>query len=304
MFSWNYQDQVEDILWGTNEDIEDHIVPVPKEHERNSFSKYEKCSKKQKKEENNTTECSKIGTFESENNLFSRTMENNSDINKNQDLNDAGMDMDASWPELSNLSMTFCGNYNDRIDRDPFQTGLESKLPGASVLKSIGVGMAGYNQPSGLLLDKGSYLSKSYIHLIGNGMQLDAGPEFCGYGDEGNDGFMDYDWSNIEDLDDLDMLLRNNEMIEQANAFLASSTDVMSSTSQYITVPEFASCRDHQLDKGSAHRLTEHSSLNHSQKEKMADSILQTEEEQTTSYTCLSSESCGKHSPTSCKMSF
>ncbi|KAG0477131.1 hypothetical protein HPP92_013521 [Vanilla planifolia] len=271
MFNWNYQDQVTDTLWGEHKEIGDHIVPQP---EGNSFSKFGQCSKKQRNGDYNNSESSTLEPSEPKNEFLICNVENNCGVKIDQELKDSGMDMDA-WPDLPNLSMPFGGNFNVGNGRDSFETEL-SDLASCSVLKSVGGVMGGYNHSAGLLHDKGLPSAKTYILLAGNEMQLDSDPELFGHGEKGNDGFGDYDWANIEDLGDFDMFRNNdslfeNEMIQDASTFLASSTDVISRTSQSIPVPDLPLSREQAWDKSSSSdQIMEHleTKLNPLRKEK------------------------------------
>lgn len=268
MINWNDQDQVGDTLWGEHKEIEDHIVPQPKERDGNSFSKFERCSKKQRSEDDCNDISSIMETCGTKNNFLVCNVKNSSCSNTNQELNDASIDMDT-WPDLPNLSMTFGGGFNDGIVRDSVVTGLGNDLADASDLKSVGGFMEGYVHSCGLLHAKdSSSLSKTSILLSGNEMQLDGEPDLFGHDDIENDKFMDYDWANIEDFGDLDKMFRNNdsifgnEMIDNSDTFLTASTDLISCTSQSIPVPDIPISREQAREEGSSsHQLGEHSSV-------------------------------------------
>ncbi|KAH0454289.1 hypothetical protein IEQ34_016213 [Dendrobium chrysotoxum] len=262
---------VVDTLWGEHKEIEDHIVPQPRERDGNIFSKFERCSKKQRSEDDCNAISSAMETCGTKNNFLVCDVKNSSSSNTSQELNDASIDMD-SWPDLPNLpnlSMSFGGGFNDEINRDSVVTGLVSDLDNTSDLKSVGGFMEGYNHSSGLLHDKdSSSLSKTSILLNGNEMQLNGEPELFGHDDKENDKFMDYDWADIEDFGDLDKMFRNNdsifgnEMIDNTDTFLTASAELISCTSQSIPVPDIPIAREKAWEEGSSsHHLGEHSNV-------------------------------------------
>ncbi|XP_020672847.1 protein LNK2 isoform X1 [Dendrobium catenatum] len=277
MINWNDQDQVVDTLWGEHKEIEDHIVPQPKERDGNIFSKFERCSKKQRSEDDCNAISSAMETCGTKNNFLVCNVKTSSSSNTSQELNDASIDMD-SWPDLPNLSMSFGGGFNDEIVQDSVVTGLVSDLDNTSDLKSVGGFMEEYNHSSGLLHDKdSSSLSKTSILLNGNEMQLNGEPELFGHDEKENDKFMDYDWADIEDFGDLDKMFRSNdsifgnEMIDNTDTFLTASAELISCTSQSIPVPDIPIAREQAWEEGSSsHHLGEHSNVkvNPSQKGK------------------------------------
>ncbi|KAL0910995.1 hypothetical protein M5K25_019095 [Dendrobium thyrsiflorum] len=255
MINWNDQDQVVDTLWGEHKEIEDHIVPQPRERDGNIFSKFERCSNKRRSEDDCNAISSAMETCGTKNNFLVCNVKNSSSSNTSQELNDASIDMD-SWPDLPNLSMAFGGGFNDEIVRDSVVTGLVSDLDNTSDLKSVGGFMEGYNHSSGLLHDKdSSSLSKASILLNGNEMQLNGEPDLFGHDDKENDKFMDYDWADIEDFGDLDKMFRNNdsifgnEMIDNTDTFLTESAELISCTSQSIPMPADMENQTHRTKK-------------------------------------------------------
>lgn len=200
--------QVGYTLWGEHKEIEDHIVPQPKDCDGNSFSEFERCSNKQKSEEDCNALSSTMETCGTKNNFLICNLKESSCSNTIQGLNDASIDMDT-WPDLPNLSMAFGGGFNDGIVRDSVVTGLVSDRAETSDLKSVGAFMEGYNNSSVLLHGKDSTsFSKASILLSGNEMQLGGEPPLFEQDDKENDKFMDYDWANIEDFGDLDKMFR------------------------------------------------------------------------------------------------
>ncbi|XP_020598803.1 protein LNK2 isoform X2 [Phalaenopsis equestris] len=264
MINWNDPDQVGDAFWGEQKEIEDHIVPQPKEHDGNSFSKFERCSRNQRCEDD-------CGT---KNNFLVCNVKNGSSSNTNQEFNDASIDMD-SWPDLPNLGMAFGGCFNDEIAQDSVVTGLVTHLADTVDLKSMGGFMEEYKHSGGILRDKASpSLSRTSILLSSNEMQLDGEPDFFGNDENENDNFMDYDWA-IEDFGDLDKMFRNhdsifgNEMIANPDTFLNASAELISCTSQ--SIPDIPISREQDWEEGySSHHLGEHSNVevNHLKKGK------------------------------------
>lgn len=267
MINWNDRDQVGDTLWGEHKELEDHIVPQPKDCDGNNFSKLERCSKKQRNEEDCNAISSTMETCTTENNFLVYNVKNSSSSDTIQELNDASIDMDT-WPDLPNLSMAFGGDFNDGIVRDSVVTGLVSDLIETSDLKSVGAFMEGYNNSSGLLHGKDSTsCSKTSILLSSNEVQLGGEPDLFEQDDKENDKFMDYDWANIEDFGDLDKMFRNNDSIfgneiENTDTFLTASAELISCTSQSIPVPDIPMSSEQAWEEGSSsHHLGEHSNV-------------------------------------------
>lgn len=250
MVDWNDQDQAQDTLWNEHKEIDDHIVPQPKECNGNSFSKFGRYSKKQKQEVDCNTISSAIAT---KNDFLSCNVKYSSGLNINQELNYPSVEMDT-WPDLPNLSMTFDGGFNDVIVQNSVVTGFVSDVADATDMNSVG----GFFDSSSL--------SKTSILLSGNGMQLDGEPELFCHDDSESDKFLDYNWANIEDFSDLDKMFRNNdtlfgnEMIDSADTFLTSSADLISSTSQSIPVLDLPVSGEQAWEESSfSYQLGEHS---------------------------------------------
>ncbi|KAK8961783.1 hypothetical protein KSP40_PGU013945 [Platanthera guangdongensis] len=129
------------MLWSEHKVIEDHIVPQPKECYGNSFSKFGRCGKNQRHEDDFNAISSAV---ETKNARLSYNVKYSSGININQELNYSTINMDT-WPDLPNLSMTFVGGFNDG---DSGVTGLVSDVVDACDTPSLGRFMGGYSRSS------------------------------------------------------------------------------------------------------------------------------------------------------------
>lgn len=266
MVNWNDEDQ--GMLWSDFKVTEDHIVPQSKECNGNSFSKFGRCSKNRRHEGDSNIS----SAVETKNAQFSYNVKYSSGSNINQELNYSTINMDT-WPDLSNLSMTFDGGFDDG---DSAVTGLVSDVADASDTSSLGRFMGAYSHSSELFhVRDSSSISKTCIHLSDNEMQLNGESDLFGHDDKYNDNFMDYDWAKIEDFNDLDKMFRNNdslfgnEIIDSAYTFLTASADLVSSTSQSVSVPDIPNSGEQARKEISySYQLAEHSTakLNPSQK--------------------------------------
>ncbi|XP_020585929.1 uncharacterized protein LOC110028431 isoform X2 [Phalaenopsis equestris] len=206
MFNWNDQYQVGVPLWNKSKKNEDQILPLSM-NEGNSLLTFGGCRKTERDEARNT-EWSKSQTSGAKHDFLNCDMELRSD-NSCQDCNNSSLQMD-SWPDLPYLSSTLTGGS----DQDSVLTEFMNDFADASNLYP-GVGtMARYKKSNELFPNMDIVpLSKPCSLSTGDAMQVDGVPEPLGHADEGDDSFLDYDWADIEDLDDFDKMFKNNDSI-------------------------------------------------------------------------------------------
>ncbi|KAJ0980916.1 hypothetical protein J5N97_009171 [Dioscorea zingiberensis] len=276
MFEWN-EDRVGDTIWGEFTENEDHIVPYPKEGEEDTLLIYDDVSKKQKNEESTADIKSTEQTSEDKNDLPGCDMENSSSRNTNGEFSAPRLDLDA-WSDLPSISASLSKGYNDENNEGSLQTGLMDFSEASN-----------FNSVRAQLEDNHDLFNNEHD-------------------DREDDSFLDCDWANIGDFDDLDKIFRSNDSIfghdigSNADEFLSSSADVISGTAQSIPMPDIPMSRDlpSNLDCFPYH-FSENSDGIRKPEEKTSDFIVKTEE-QTVSPSNLTNDSSGIQSQSSDKL--
>ncbi|XP_039118010.1 protein LNK2-like [Dioscorea cayenensis subsp. rotundata] len=233
MFDWN-EDRVGDTIWGEFSESEDHIVPYPKEGEEDTLLICHDFGKKQKNEGSTTDIKSAQQTSEDKRDLPGCDFENSSSCNANKEFSAPRLDLD-SWPDLPSISAALSKGYNDENNESSLQAGLMD-FSEASNLNSVRVQLEGNHE------------------LFNNE-----------HDDREDDSFLDCDWANMGDFDDLDKIFRSNDSIfghdigSNADEFLSSSADVISGTAQSIPMPDIPMSRDQPSDQEFPYAFSEHS---------------------------------------------
>ncbi|KAM0948791.1 putative LNK family protein [Dioscorea sansibarensis] len=178
------------------------------------------------------------------------------------------LDLD-SWPDLPSISAALSKGYNDENNESSLQAGLMD-FPEASNLNSVRVQLEGNHE------------------LFNNE-----------HDDREDDSFLDCDWANIGDFDDLDKIFRSNDSIfgrdigSNADEFLSSSADVISGTAQSIPMPDIPMSRDQLSDQECfPYPFSERPDGIRKQEGKRSDVTVKTEE-QTVSPSSLTNHSSG-----------
>ncbi|XP_010931991.1 protein LNK2 isoform X1 [Elaeis guineensis] len=276
MFDWNDQDQVGDIIWGELSESEDHIVPYPKGTEDSTLLNFGDYNKKQKNEEASTVLRSTEHTAGTKHDFAGCNLENHSTFKTNEELSAPRLDMD-SWPDLPSLSAALGKGYNDENGPDSIATELMNDFNETSDLNKVRVS-------------------------TGGAVQLDGESEMFGndHEDKESDSFLDCDWANIGDFDDLDRIFSNNdsifghEMVGNAGEYLCPSSDVISGTAQSIPIPDMPLSREETSDHGcSSFHFDELPCGNRKSEEKTADDTVKTEQAECKTH--VTSECCGTH---------
>ncbi|XP_020113883.1 protein LNK2 isoform X2 [Ananas comosus] len=234
MFDWNDQDQVPfnrihhpfvgDTIWAEFSESEDHIVPYPKGTEENRLLTYADYNKKQKTEEN-TVFASTEQTSRSNADYQGRHVENQPVLQTNGELSAPQLELE-SWPDLPSLDAALGRSYNNESDHDSMATAYLNDFNAVQNLDKVRDGQS---------------------EVFGNDHE-----------DMESDNFLDCDWANIGDFDDLDRIFSNsdpifgNEIIGYTGEFVSASSDVISSTSQSIPTPDLLSDRDQSSNHGSS----------------------------------------------------
>ncbi|WOL11482.1 protein LNK2 isoform X2 [Canna indica] len=247
MFDWDDQDQVGDSIWGEFPENEDDIVPYHKGTEENIVPILGNYSRKQKNEKVSTALGSSAQTSGPKNDILEINQDNSSTFITSEELSAAQLDVD-SWPDLPSLSTTLGKEYNDPCNRDSMETQLMLDISGATNLDKIGV-------------------------------QLDSPSEiFANDKDEESDAFLDCDWANIGDIEDLDKIFSGNdsifghEMVGNAGEFLSASSDIISSTVPSIPLPDLPLSKDQpSVHDSSSFHLEKLSAGKETPEEKTAD---------------------------------
>ncbi|KAH7679301.1 hypothetical protein IHE45_06G049800 [Dioscorea alata] len=275
MFDWN-EDRVGDTIWGEFSESEDHIVPYPKEGEEDTLLICDDFGKKQKNEGSTTDIKSAQQTSEDKRDLPGCDFENSSSCNANKEFSAPRLDLD-SWPDLPSISAALSKGYNDENNESSLQAGLMDFSEAAN-LNSVRVQLEGNHE------------------LFNNE-----------HDDREDDSFLDCDWANMGDLDDLDKIFRSNDSIfghdigSNADEFLSSSADVISGTAQSIPMPDIPMSRDQPSDQEFPYPFSEHSDGIRKPEEKTSDITVKTEE-QTVSPSNLTNHSSGIQSQPSDKV--
>ncbi|XP_073114219.1 protein LNK2 isoform X3 [Elaeis guineensis] len=277
MFDWNDQDQVGDTIWGELSESEDHIVPYPKGTEQSTFLNFGDYYKKQKSEEASTVLRSTEQTAGAKNDLSRCNLENDSTFKTNEEISTLRLDMD-SWPDLPSLSPALGKGYHDEHGQDTLPMELMNNFDGSTDLNKARVSTGGT-------------------------VQLDGKSEMFGnnHEDKESDSFLDCDWANIGDFDDLDRIFSNSdpifgrEMVGSGGEFLSLSSDVISGTAQSILVPEMSLSGEQPFDHySSSFHFDDLSGGNRKSEEKIADNAMKPEE-QAEYKTSVISDYCGTH---------
>ncbi|XP_020254569.1 uncharacterized protein LOC109831622 isoform X2 [Asparagus officinalis] len=167
----------------------------------------------------------------------------NSSCLASEDHSSSRLEMDP-WPDLPSLSSELNTGYNNGNNDGSLEQGLINKMT----------------------------------------VQLDGEPEPFGSArdDKGNGSFLDCDWANINDFDDLDRMFRNesifgHDMVTNMDELLSSSSDMIGSSMKSIPTPDITLSSNQPSDRGcSSFQLAEHSG----DKRKVDDKILWKQESQ------------------------
>ncbi|KAJ6806409.1 uncharacterized protein M6B38_174360 [Iris pallida] len=239
MFDWNDQDQVGDTIWGESNGNEDHIVPYSKDSEDNTIFSFGDYQKKQENDDAGASGRSTEQTSGVKNEFPRGSLENCSSFNTDEEISAPGLDLDA-WPDLPSLNLELSKGYTDASDHDSL---LSEEVTGNMTEFVI----SNYN----VLNFREIFIDVSCSFLAGCTAQLDGEPELFGNENEDKESnnFLDCDWSNIGDFDDLDRIFRNDsifghDMVTDVDDFLSQSTDVIGSTAQSIPLPDLPASRD------------------------------------------------------------
>ncbi|KAJ6853076.1 uncharacterized protein M6B38_250920 [Iris pallida] len=226
MFDWNGQDQVGDTIWGESNENEDHIVPYSKDSEDNTVFTFGDYQKKQKNDDAGaSSRCTEQTSGVK--NEFPVGLKNCSSFNSDEELSAPELDLDA-WPDLPSLNLELSKGYAGASDHDSL---LSEKVTAGCAVQLEGE-----------------------AELFGNENE-----------DKESNNFLDCDWSNIGDFDDLDRIFRNDsifghDMVADVDDFLSQSTDVIGSTAQSIPLPDLPESRDQAPDQDcSSNQLIDHS---------------------------------------------
>ncbi|XP_073009757.1 protein LNK2-like isoform X2 [Typha latifolia] len=229
MFDWNDQDQVGETIWAEFTETEDHIVPpYPKGNEENIFLNFGDYDKKQKNVEAGSDLGSSEHTSREKIDFNGYNMENQSAFQANEECSDPQLDMEP-WPDLPSLNAALDRSYNNESDQDSMAAAYMDDFNAASNLNKVR-----------------------------NDIRDGEPGVFChDHEDKENESFLDCDWANIGDFDDLDRIFSNNNSIfcnEMAgnSEFLSASSDVISGTAQSIPLPDLQLNREQSSDHGSS----------------------------------------------------
>uniref|UniRef100_A0A1D1ZJ34 Protein LNK2 n=1 Tax=Anthurium amnicola TaxID=1678845 RepID=A0A1D1ZJ34_9ARAE len=241
MFDWNDDEEVRGITLGQLNETKDHIVPYPQGSKDDTLFTVDEFHKKRGHEQSSTNlRAAEQRNSESQIDLPGSNFERDSNFNTNEELFAPRFDMD-SWPDLPSLNSAFGKGY---MERNHLHS-MSSKFIN-SCAASPGVDTVTENLVTGLcdadgVIQNADLSMESCSLPASDLMPLDTEPDIFGndHADEEGGDFLNCDWTNISDFDDLDRIFRSNnsifghEMIGNADEPLCPSTDAISS----ITLP-------------------------------------------------------------------
>ncbi|KAK1291877.1 hypothetical protein QJS10_CPB17g01824 [Acorus calamus] len=213
MFDWN-EDEVDDIIWGESSERGDHIVPYPKGSEEKSLFSFGNQIKKQTNEETDTTVKSlDQGMHGIKSNIPGSKTENGFHYAMNDDLSGPPLEIDP-WPDWLSLDGALEKMYPDRDSAATEMVDGFTEEDG-NFISVIDDMVTEYGSVDGSYGDKvPSSLKELSTFSASDTSQLNSDSEPFAEkhaADEARDSFLDCDWANIGDLDDLDRILRNND---------------------------------------------------------------------------------------------
>ncbi|XP_042395872.1 protein LNK2-like isoform X1 [Zingiber officinale] len=256
MFDWDDdQDQIGNTMWCEFSENEANIMPYPNGADKNPLPPLGNYKRK-KNDEANTSLRSSEHSSGSKNDILGINQDNSSTFITSEELVAAQLDVD-SWPDLPSLSASLSKEYNDSCNRDAMEAQLMLDISGTKKLDKIRVQ---FDSPS---------------EIFNNDKD-----------DEENGTFLDCDWANIGDIEDLDNIFSGNdsifghEMVGNVDEFLTATSDVISSTVQSIALPDMPLCKEQPsgYDSSSFH-LDELSTGKEALEEKRGDSTVRTRRE-------------------------
>ncbi|XP_073104343.1 uncharacterized protein [Elaeis guineensis] len=236
----------------------DSIVPHPMETEEMAFT-FGDQRVKQMKESIASDRRSNNQICGTKNNLRSCYLENISCYSTNEKPTASELHFDAlpAWPTVSSACRK---GYNGGQEHDPWATEVMEDLIDNSQLNSLSDCMMECHH-SGVMLHGEDSLSAD------KSCSFSTSRNSGGYEDKEINGLLDFDWDTFEDID-FDMIFRNDdstysifgdEIVGISDVFLSPSTNVTSSTTQFIPKPDISFCEDETPDQGcSSVLLDEH----------------------------------------------
>lgn len=183
-------------------------MPYPKEGEEDTLLICHDFGKKQKNEGSTTDIKSAQQTSEDKRDLPGCDFENSSSCNANKEFSAPRLDLD-SWPDLPSISAALSKGYNDENNESSLQAGLMD-FSEASNLNSVrgntrifAIMFCNHHTIYLSLKESCSFSTRGTVQLEGNHELFNNEHD-----DREDDSFLDCDWANMGDFDDLDKIFR------------------------------------------------------------------------------------------------
>uniref|UniRef100_A0A1D1YH38 Protein VTS1 n=1 Tax=Anthurium amnicola TaxID=1678845 RepID=A0A1D1YH38_9ARAE len=278
MFEWNEDEEVRDTIWGVLNETEDHLVPYPSGSEHDTPCTLER-PKKQMYEQTGTNPSIPDHTKSTAKNDFPGPgLENISNFHANGEFSASRFHMDT-WPDLPSSNSAFGKGYVERNHLHSMSSKCVNDCPRSPNINKLTENMfTKFYDADAALQNRDPYLKGSCNLSALDIAQLDSEPDIFvnEHEDKESDSFLNCDWDNIADFDDLDIFFRSgesifgHELIGKKDEILSPSMDADSTT-----VPSFPMHVEDNSAEIGMHTIC------HSQRK---------------------SDDCGIHAPLSCKV--